>query len=235
LTLRNLARHLAALPPGLIILDAGGGSGSFSLPLAQQGHRVCLLDISDQMLAIAQDRARAIEPALLTRVDFCCAPVEHVERLYSPGHFDLVLCHTLLEYLEEPEKTIHALSRMVREGGLLSLQFVTPFADALRWALARQDLEKARLALRQQVSTADLFGLPRRVFDPAVMRRLMREEALDVVAEYGIRIFADYLPAARLEDADFLRHLMDLELAASSLDPYRLIGRYRLMVASRVE
>src|SRR5262249_40628783 len=41
----------------LRILDAGAGTGRFSLPLAQAGHRVTHLDLSPEMLAAAQERA----------------------------------------------------------------------------------------------------------------------------------------------------------------------------------
>ena len=43
----NLARHLAG--SGLRILDAGGGNGLDSLPLAAQGHHVVIVDYSQAM------------------------------------------------------------------------------------------------------------------------------------------------------------------------------------------
>src|SRR5512147_598920 len=51
----NLARHLGA--GTLHILDAGGGNGVDSLPLAQQGHFIEIVDYSEQMLADAVRRA----------------------------------------------------------------------------------------------------------------------------------------------------------------------------------
>ena len=46
---------------GLKILDAGGGPGRFSIPLAQAGHEVTNLDISPKMLDIARERGKGLE------------------------------------------------------------------------------------------------------------------------------------------------------------------------------
>jgi S-adenosylmethionine-dependent methyltransferase len=226
LTLHHLAQHLASLPRSLKVLDAGGGTGNYALPLAEQGHRVYLLDFSAEMLAIAERKAEQLDPSLLGRMDFCHSPVEEIPRLFPPDHFDLILCHTLLEYVSEPWQVLRTLTTVLRPGGLISFLFASPYADPLRWVLARGDLEKARLALLGQVSSADLFGLPRCTFTAEVVQETMNQAGVEVVAEYGVRIFADYLPADKLTDPEFFACLLDLEMAAGSLHPYRLIARY---------
>lgn len=51
----NLARHL---PPGALrVLDGGGGSGAYALPLAAAGHQVTIADYSPAMLADASEAA----------------------------------------------------------------------------------------------------------------------------------------------------------------------------------
>ena len=56
LTMRYLSQHIDPLADCLEVLDIGGGTGSYALPLAQLGHRVCLLDFSPRMLAIARHK-----------------------------------------------------------------------------------------------------------------------------------------------------------------------------------
>jgi S-adenosylmethionine-dependent methyltransferase len=239
LTLRHLLQHLDPSRPNLHVLDAGGGTGSYALPLARLGHRVCLLDFSAQMLAAARqkieriDRCQTLDPGLIERVDLCQAPVAEVPRLFPPDHFDLVLCHTLLEYVPEPEGVLQALSAVLRPGGLLSLLCANPHADPLRWALARGDPEKARQALHDPVSSADLFGLPRRTFTAEEIGEAMARAGVELVAGYGVRIFADYVPVEKLADAAFWARLLELEAAASALDPYRRIARYNQLVGRK--
>jgi SAM-dependent methyltransferase len=53
ITLHVLRRYL---PPVAYILDAGGGPGRYAIALAEEGHRVHLVDISDEQLRIAREK-----------------------------------------------------------------------------------------------------------------------------------------------------------------------------------
>jgi S-adenosylmethionine-dependent methyltransferase len=233
--MRHLAQHLRSLPRGLKVLDAGGGTGSYALPLAEQGHQVCLLDFSAQMLAIARQKVEQLDPSLLKWMDFCHAPVEEIPRLFPPDHFDLILCHTLLEYVSEPWEVLRILITVLRPAGLISLLLTNPYADPLRWTLGRGDLEKARLALHEQVSSADLFGLPRRTFPTEMVQETINQAGVEMVAEYGVRIFADYVADEKLADLDFFSRLLELEAVAGTLYPYRLIARYIQLLGRKSE
>jgi len=230
LTLRFLARHIDRPPPGLDVLDAGGGTGGYALSLAGEGHHVCLLDFSPAMLAVARQKADRMGADLAGRLDFCCASVHDVPDLYPPCHFDLILCHTLLEYVSHPWALLGMLSDALRPGGLLSLLLVNPHADPLRWALVRGDLERARMALDEDVSPADLFGLPRRAFAPGRVREAMTSAGLSLVGEYGVRVVADYVPENRLVEAVYWDRLAAFELAAGAREPYLRVARYHLLV-----
>jgi SAM-dependent methyltransferase len=233
LTLRYLTRHLYMLPPRLEILDAGGGTGGYALALAERGHRVCLLDLSSQMLAVAREKAERLDPSLSDHLCLCQASVDDIPALFGPDHFDLVLCHTLLKYVSEPWGTLRDVVGVLRPGGLLSVLTANTYADALRWAIVKGDLERARLALQPDSSHTDLFGLPRRTFRPEAVREAMMRLGVRVVEEHGVRIFADYVPAGQLTDPDCQAQLAELEAAASTLAPYRQIARYNLIVGTK--
>jgi S-adenosylmethionine-dependent methyltransferase len=235
LTRHCLAQHLAAPPPRLTLLDAGGGTGGYALPLARQGHEVCLLDFSSEMLLTARRKAEQLGPPLRDNLSFCQAPVIQVPDLFGPDHFDWVLCHTLLEYVSEPWEVLRGLLAVLKPGGVLSLLAVNPHSAPLRWAIAGQDLEKARLALREEVPSADLFGLPRRPLRPDAVQEALSRLGIETVAQYGVRIFADHMPADRLADPGFRTQLMALEIATSALAPYRQIARYILTVGKKRE
>jgi S-adenosylmethionine-dependent methyltransferase len=233
LTLHYLGQHLDGRAAPLIVLDAGAGTGSYALPLAQQGHRVCLLDFSAQMLDVARQNAAALDPAMLERLDFSCASAQEAPSLFGPDRFDLILCHTLLEYVSDPRDLLQALVVTLKPGGLLSLLAVNPHSDALRWALAKGDLGEARQALGQTRSSTTLFGVNRRVYAGPALRALLAELGLQTVATYGVRIFADYMEGDRLADAAFISRLWALERDAGLLAPYAQIARYSLTIAKK--
>lgn len=75
---RVVERHLSGVRT---ILDLGGGTGAFSIPLAQRGFTVTHVDGSTAMLERAKSRAAGL-------------PIEfrHGSALDAHGTFDLVLC-----------------------------------------------------------------------------------------------------------------------------------------------
>ena len=84
---REINRSIGSLN-NLRILDAGGGSGRFSIPLAQDGHEVIHLDISSEMIDIAKDKAAKLR---CTNIKFYQSDI--CEKLNFPNNsFDLVLC-----------------------------------------------------------------------------------------------------------------------------------------------
>ncbi|MHA1610417.1 MAG: class I SAM-dependent methyltransferase [Promethearchaeota archaeon] len=72
----------------LRILDAGAGPGRFSIPLAQEGHILTHLDISAEMLKIAEERAQSHK---ISNISFyqcsICEPLP-----FPDNSFDVVLC-----------------------------------------------------------------------------------------------------------------------------------------------
>lgn len=229
----HLLHHLRSVSTSATVLDAGAGTGGYAIGLAKQGHRVYLLDFSAGMLKIAQRRLAEEDPSLLQRVHFCCLPVEEAAKHFARNHFQAVLVHTLLEYLDEPWAVLRSLIDVLAPGGLLSLLVVNPHAEPFRLAWAKRDLAQAREALTEPTSQSDLFGLRRRILPPRQIRQVLAGARVDIVAEYGIRIFSDHFTSDELADTDSYLALKELEVAASRLEPYRRVARYLHIVCVR--
>ncbi len=233
LSLDYLNEHLDSLPGDLRVLDAGGGTGSYAIPLAKRGYRVCLLDFSSRMLAIAREKIERLDASLVERIELRQASVREIGGLFQPQDFDLILCHTLLEYVPDPLDLIRVLAGVLKPGGLISLLLTNPYADTVRCALVKQDLRQAYSALGGSVSSADLFGLSRRISPMKLVDQTMAEIGIKALARYGVRTLADYLPSERLADAGFFSQLLELETAIGRLHPYKLIARYTQVVGMR--
>jgi S-adenosylmethionine-dependent methyltransferase len=113
----NLAKHLR--PGPLHILDAGGGNGFDSVPLAQQGHKVEILDYSTEMLAQAR-RAAALTQTQ-ERIRLHHADLRDVQVLFPEAQFDLVLCHNVLQYVDDMPSLLKDLVTRLKSGGLISV------------------------------------------------------------------------------------------------------------------
>ena len=81
-------------------LDLGGGTGAIAVRLAQLGFHVTLLDSSQAMLDIAQSATR--EAGVGDQVTVQHRDVTELSSLFNARSFDVIVCHNLLEYVDDP-------------------------------------------------------------------------------------------------------------------------------------
>ena len=220
--LRHVQRHLT---PGGHILDVGGGTGELAAELARAGHRVTLLDSSPAMLA----EAKQLCGELASGISFVCADADDIQALFPGEEFDAVLCHSLLEFVSEPQDVIEQLARLLRRPGVLSVVVGNRYHTVLRAAVVMRDIPRACEALDREPVATDLFGLPLRTFYPDTLRELLERSGLEVTGEYGVRVFAD-LAEGLMERPE---ELLALELAASARLPYRRLARFIQLIAEK--
>ena len=212
------------------VLDCGGGTGRFAVPLAVAGATVTVVDISADALAMLQRRAQ--DAQVPERIVAVQADIESpsdalaalASRSGSDG-FDLVLAHGILEVLESPGRTFAAIAATVRRSGLLSVLVANPAAAVLGRVLAG-DLAGAERELALLDSDGDQPG-------PAYVQRLCAESGLLVEQLHGIGVFRDLVPGAAL-DAPGAREALDrVEDACAQRRPFAEIAARVHVLARR--
>jgi S-adenosylmethionine-dependent methyltransferase len=205
------ARVAATGRPALDIVDVGGGTGGLAVPFAALGHDVTVVDPSPDALAAAQRRA-AEAGARVVSVQGEAASLDSV---VGPGAADLVICHNVLEYVEEPAEAMSAIARVLRPSATVSLLVSNAIAAVLHRALAGRFTEARALLADTQACTPRRFTLPE-------LTALVEQAGLRAGDAHGLRIFGGLVPGALLEgDAEALRAL---EEAAASTPPLRDIA-----------
>lgn len=227
LVARQLAEQLPrgqARGHGLRVLDAGCGQGTQALRLAREGHRVTGMDADPQMLAAVRSAVAAEEPGVRSRFRLLEGDGREVGRHFGPGTFDVVLCHGVLMYLEEPDAMLAALVRVLAPGGLLSLLVRNGDALAMRPGLAG-DWAGAVAAFGSDRYTNRL-GLVTRADSRAALTRTLGELGAPVREWYGVRVFSDSASdaAGPPEDPDLRERLLAAEEEAGRRDPYRAVA-----------
>lgn len=108
-----LAFDLFKVHPGALLLEAGCGTGNFSLKLARRGARVVGVDLSPGMLAVARAKGRREGlPVSFVQGDLC--------RLDHPaGRFDGISSMAVFEFIADPRKAFRELMRVLKPGGEL--------------------------------------------------------------------------------------------------------------------
>lgn len=98
--------------PGMKILDAGCGTGNFSLKLARMGCPVTGADISEKMLAVAREKA-ATEGLAANFLVMDAAALE-----FPDGSFDAAVSMAAFEFISDREKALKEMLRVVKRGGV---------------------------------------------------------------------------------------------------------------------
>lgn len=235
LTWHNLQHHIKGKEGKLRVLDAGCGLGDMASFLLDKARALVLLDFSERMLEKAKERLSERHSGLKENmVTFIQGRVEKLDTCLPEGSFDLILCHTLLEYVADPEGVTSSLVGRLAHGGIFSLVTVNPFSEALKLAILKKDLPAARRALHDRHYEADLFDhIPKHTFSFEDLTELLDGLSVKVKGCYGIRIFSDYMPEEVSGDSANYRLLFELEKEASRLAPYLHIARYLHLICQK--
>ena len=103
----------------LSVLDLGCGTGFFSSRLAALGHHADLCDVSEEMIAEAEKFAAAQHTQ--QNMNFFCASAFELPRQITGKTYDLILCHAVMEWVEDQRKLLEIIKSRLSPGGKLSL------------------------------------------------------------------------------------------------------------------
>jgi SAM-dependent methyltransferase len=200
-----VTRALAEVGPApLSIVDAGGGTGGLAVPLAAAGHRVTVVDPSPDSLA-ASGR-RAAEAGVADRLTVVQGDLDDLPDVVAPGTADAVLCHRVLEVVDDRAAALAHVTSALRPGGLASLLVANRLALVIQRALAGRFAEAAEL-LHPQDAPGPL--------DRTELEELIGAAGLSVSEVHGVRVVSDLVPGALLDDPDAVAGIVALEQAAA--------------------
>ena len=212
----------------LQVLDVGGGSGMFAVPLAQLGHQVTVVDPSADALATLHRRADTA--GVEERVRGVQGDGDRMlTSLPSADLFDLVLCHFVLEVVDDPASTLRQIAGVLRPGGQLSTATANRAGAVLARAVLGHPVE-ARALLTGQDPAPARGGPARRRFSPGELLDLLSGAGLEPGEWSGVSVVTDLLCAATGADADALRAL---ELSLATTSPYRDVATGLHVLAAR--
>jgi SAM-dependent methyltransferase len=212
------------------VLDVGGGSGVWAVPLAAAGCLVTVIEPSPNALATLH--RRAADAGVADRITALQGDSDALADLAPPGQADLVLGHGLLEVVDDAAAALAALAAAAAPGGAVSVLVANRYAAVLHRAIAGRLVEARRLLDDEagQLSGADPV---RRRFDVAGLERLVADSGLVVELLQGHGVVADLVPGAVLDgNPGAAEALAQLEVAASTRPPLRDVAA-RLHVLAR--
>ncbi|MCG7204517.1 class I SAM-dependent methyltransferase [Streptomyces arenae] len=221
---RQLDEQIAGrFPVGqrLRVLDVGMGQGTQALRLARAGHQVTGVEQEPSMITAAREALAGEPEGIRERVRIVHGDGRDTGVHFLPGSFDVVLCHGVLMYVEEPDALLAGLARMLAPGGLLSLLVRNADALAMRPGLGGD--WAGALAAFDSVSYLNRLGLAVRADRLVTLTAALAGIGAPLHSWYGVRVFTDTAPDGAELPAD-VETLLAAEERAGRTDPYRSVA-----------
>lgn len=195
---------------GMTVLDFGSGEGDTAAYLASC-NEVTAVEPSADMLSRRSSGA-------YTQLQ---GGIELVQSMPADS-FDMVVCHNVLEYVDDKAAYLHALSRVVKPGGCLSLVKHNRAGRVMQMAVLLNEFAMANTLLDGGSGTTSQFGAIRYYEDEDALRWLP-DFACEKV--WGARTFWDLQQKQACHtDPDWQQKMLALEHRVAELPDYQRIA-----------
>ncbi|SFV10369.1 class I SAM-dependent methyltransferase [Alicyclobacillus macrosporangiidus] len=112
---REIVAVTAKPKQGEKVIDLGCGTGSYTYWLSDLGLSVVGVDISQKMLEVARNKREKV--VTFVQADLLNLPFDN-------NTFDLAVCNTVLEFLQDPVAALREGLRVLKPGGRLVVGFI---------------------------------------------------------------------------------------------------------------
>lgn len=202
---------------GKRILDFGSGEGITAAHYSEN-NSVIAIEPSEEMLLKAWRNDKYVQIA---------GDVSALAEFESDS-FDLIICHNVLEYIDDKKTAITEMSRLLKTGGTLSIVKHNRFGRVMQMAVLLNDINRANDLLDGKNSTASKFGCIRYYEDDDILKWCNQLKLKEV---YGIRTFWGLQQNQTQHAFEEWQHRMEeLELRVAKIDEFRKIAFFHHLI-----
>jgi ubiquinone/menaquinone biosynthesis C-methylase UbiE len=161
------------------VLDAAGGTGKWSVPMAKCGARVVLADFSDGMLEVA--RKKIAREDLQNRIETKRGDIRKLD--FEDESFDMVFCDHALCFIKEQDLAVKELARVLKKGHPLII------TGQNRYVLSLSQVERDPAMASRILAKGSPFNMLNRVkvyaLSPDEFRQLLEDNGVRVERMFG--------------------------------------------------
>jgi ubiquinone/menaquinone biosynthesis C-methylase UbiE len=209
------------------ILDAAGGTGRITLPLAKMGYSVTLCDISPEMLNVA--RKKLLKEKLLDKVEVLECDVRKLR--FADESFDFVLCW------DGTSEATDELIRVTKKGGRMSLYLINKWGAAIREF--RENPDSALASLKSKSNYVLHHGQQSKAVSVEEARKLFEKTGINVIEIYAVCGMLDLLSIpkeaqeARSWDERLFKQVAEMLLRLSKEPSAKGLSRHLVLYGDR--
>lgn len=202
---------------GKRILDFGSGEGITADHFAAN-NEVIAIEPSEDMLANAWKD---------NKYEQIVGDVSSLSR-FVDNSFDMIICHNVLEYIDNKKQVITELSRLLKTGGILSLVKHNRAGGVMQMAVLLDDFDRANALLDRKDGSSTQFGAIRYYDDEDISKWNRKLKLIDT---FGIRTFWDLQQNQEKHNGEeWQLKMVQLENRVSKIQEYRDIAFFHHLI-----
>jgi ubiquinone/menaquinone biosynthesis C-methylase UbiE len=213
-----------------LVLDAAGGTGKWSIPIAKRGPRVILGDISIGMLETAKEKIA--QEGLQERIEVRECDLRKLD--FEDETFDLVFCEHAFCFIKEQETVMKELLRVLKKGHPLILTAQNRYVLSL--STVSEDVAYASRILSKETQFIMRSSLKVYALSPEEFRQLLQANGVKIERIVGklftmpLAISAQQMVSEDFTN-EFYEEIMNIELELSNRsDTLALAGHLQAIV-----
>lgn len=229
----NLMRHVSELN-GLRVLDAGGGNGQASLPVAESGG---IVDVVDRSMAMLHDLETTAESSgLQDRITAHEQDIRSISDLFEDNTFDLLICHNVIHYSPAWEELLASMIAPLKTGGLFSLVVRNWYAEPYRIDVDTHTADELPALLDRTRGPSRVFDADVLFFSATFLQNWLQTQGFEVLGDYGLLCRPDEEPNPDGPGGEqiLFEKLQALETAMGERAPYKHTARYLQIIARKL-
>lgn len=150
---------------------------------------------------------------------------------FPADSFDVILCHNVLEYVQQREKIVKEFYRLLKEGGCLSIVKHNRLGRVMQMVVLLNQFEKAHQLLDGQNSIAQDFGEIHYYDDEDICHI---EKGFVIKKCYGMRSFFDLQQKQDIqENVDWQNKMIEIEERVSSIPEFQAIAFFHHVIYTK--
>lgn len=212
------------------VLDAAGGTGRLSIPIASKGLKVIIIDVSEGMLNVAREKIK--KASLDNQITIKQGDIHQID--YPDNSFDFVLAMGI-EYCYNLEKVVSELARVLKPN--CYLEFSADSLFFVVWAFLNMKNPDGALKVlhdRKYIDEEDVYCW---VYTPSQLRRICEKNGLKLEKIVGGGICA-YIKDAKYRKAIFenkkeLEKLLEVEFKLCEIQDTAILASHPIVIAKK--
>lgn len=202
------------------ILDFGSGFGVTSNHLAK----------FNDITAVEPNREMLEHRICNNRYEQIIGSVDKLKGM-EDGSFDIILCHNVLEYIENRADLIAEFHRLLKKDGILSIVKHNKNGKVMHKAVFENNIDEAMSLLNGENATSQNFGTIDEYEIEDLQDCMAEKFMLDKV--YGIRTFYGIQPNSFKSDPDWEKRMFMLECAVENDTAYTNVAFFQHLLLKR--